>query len=132
MKIFIDTCAFIALIDSDDDFHNLAFNLFSKASKDNADFLTSNYVMLETIFLLQKTIGLPAVKDFKKLMLPIVRIIWIDEKIHNNSLNNLIAAEKEKISLTDYSSFYILDNYNIDKVFTFDNHFKEKNYKILS
>lgn len=131
MKIFIDTCAFIALIDSDDDFHNLAFNLFSKASKDNADFLTSNYVMLETIFLLQKTLGLPAVKDFKKLMLPIVRIIWIDEKIHNNSLNNLIAAEKEKISLTDYSSFYILDNYNIDKVFTFDNHFKEKGYKTL-
>lgn len=132
MKIFIDTCAFIALIDSDDDFHNLAFNLFSKAAKDNADFLTSNYVIFETMFLLQKTLGLPAVKDFKKLMLPIVRIIWIDEKIHNNSLNNLIAAEKKKISLTDYSSFYILDNYNIDKVFTFDNHFKEKNYKILS
>ncbi len=132
MKIFIDTCAFIALIDSDDDYHGLAFDLFSKASKDNADFLTSNYVMLETIFLLQRAIGLPAVKDFKKLMLPIVRIIWIDEKIHRESLNNLIAAEKKKISLTDYSSFYILDNYNIDKVFTFDNHFKEKNYKILS
>ena len=132
MKIFIDTCAFIALIDSDDDFHGLAFDLFSKASKDNVDFLTSNYIMLETIFLLQKTIGLSAVKDFKKLMLPIVRIIWIDEKIHRESLNNLIAAEKKKISLTDYSSFYILDNYNIDKVFTFDNHFKEKNYKILS
>jgi len=132
MNVFIDTCAFIALIDSDDDFHGLAFDLFSKASKDNADFLTSNYVMLETIFLLQRAIGLPAVKDFKKLMLPIVRIIWIDEKIHRESLNNLIAAEKKKISLTDYSSFYILDNYNIDKVFTFDNHFKEKNYKILS
>ncbi|MDD3521123.1 MAG: PIN domain-containing protein, partial [Actinomycetota bacterium] len=124
MNVFIDTCAFIALIDSDDDFHSLAFDLFSKASKDNVDFLTSDYVMLETIFLLQKVIGLSAVKDFKKLMLPIVRIIWIDEKIHNNSLSNLIAAEKKKISLTDYSSFYILDNYNIDKVFTFDNHFK--------
>ena len=132
MNVFIDTCAFISLIDSDDDFHGLAFDLFSKASKDNADFLTSDYVILETIFLLQKIIGLSAVKDFKKLMLPIIKIIWIDEEIHNNSLNNLIAAEKKKISLTDYSSFYILDNYNIDKVFTFDKHFKEKSYKILS
>ena len=131
MKIFIDTSAFIALMDSDDVFHSPASDLFLKISKENVDYLTSNYVILETISLLQKTIGLSAVKDFKKLMLPIVRIIWIDEKIHRESLNNLIVAEKKKISLTDYSSFYILDNYNIDKVFTFDKHFKEKGYEIL-
>lgn len=132
MNVFIDTCAFIALIDSDDDFHSLAFDLFSKASKDNTDFFTSDYVILETIFLLQKIMGLSAVKDFKRLMLPIIKIIWIDEEIYNNSLNNLVVAEKKKISLTDYSSFYILDNYNIDKVFTFDKNFKERSYKILS
>ena len=131
MSIFFDTCAFIALINNDDDFQSMASELFIKAADADEKFFTSNYVILETIFLLQRELGLSAVNDFRKLLLPVINIIWVDEKIHNNCLSNLIAAQKRKISLTDYSSFHILDNFNIDKVFTFDRHFKEKGYKIL-
>ncbi|MHB8279014.1 MAG: type II toxin-antitoxin system VapC family toxin [Candidatus Humimicrobiaceae bacterium] len=130
MSIFIDTCAFIALINISDEFHSIASDLFTKASE-SEKFFTSNYVILETIFLLQRELGLSAVNDFKKFMLPVINIIWIDEKVHNDCLNNLIAAEKRKISLTDYSSFHILDSFKIDMVFTFDKHFKEKDYKFL-
>jgi predicted nucleic acid-binding protein len=131
MSIFIDTSAFIALIESDDEFHAAAANLFKEAVESDEKLFTSNYVLLETIFLLQREIGLPAVNDFRKLMLPLIIVIWVDEKINNDCLNNLIAAEKRKISLTDYSSFYILDSFKIDRVFTFDKHFKEKGYQIL-
>ncbi len=131
MSVFVDTCAFLALINHDDEFYPVASDLFKKAAETDEEFFTSNYVILETIFLLQREIGLESVNDFKKFILPAINIIWIDEKIHNNCLNNLIAAEKRKISLTDYSSFYILDNFKIDSVFTFDKHFKEKNYKFL-
>ena len=131
MGIFIDTSAFIALIESDDEFHSAAANLFKEVVESNEKFFTSNYVLLETIFLLQRELGLSAVNDFRKFMLPLVNIIWVDEKINNDCLNNLIAAEKRKISLTDYSSFYILDSFKIGRVFTFDKHFKEKGYQIL-
>jgi predicted nucleic acid-binding protein len=131
MSIFFDTCAFIALINNNDDFHSMASDLFTKAAEADEKFFTSNYVILETIFLLQRELGLSAVNDFRKLLLPIINIIWVDEKIHNNCLNNLITEQKIKVSLTDYSSFYILDNFNINRVFTFDKHFREKDYKIL-
>ncbi|MHB1254494.1 MAG: type II toxin-antitoxin system VapC family toxin [Candidatus Humimicrobiaceae bacterium] len=131
MSIFIDTCAFMALINLSDEFHSIASDLFAKAAESDEEFFTSNYVILETIFLLQRELGLSAVNDFKKFMLPVINIIWIDEKVHNDCLNNLIAAEKRKISLTDYSSFHILDSFKIDMVFTFDKHFKEKDYKSL-
>jgi len=131
MGIFIDTSAFIALINHDDEFHYKSSDLFIKATETDERFFTSNYIILETIFLLQREFGLSAVNDFRKFMLPLVKIIWIDEKIHNDCLNNLITAEKRKISLTDYSSFYILDSFKIDRVFTFDKHFKEKGYQIL-
>ncbi|MCX6383497.1 MAG: PIN domain-containing protein [Actinobacteria bacterium] len=131
MSIFIDTCAFIALINLSDKFHSIASDLFTKATESDEEFFTSNYVILETIFLLQRELSLSAVNDFRKFILPIINIIWVDEKIHNDCLSNLIAAEKRKISLTDYSSFYILDNFKIDSVFTFDKHFKEKDYKFL-
>jgi len=131
MSIFIDTCAFFALINFSDDFHSIASDLFTKAAKSDEEFFTSNYVILETVFLLQRELGLTAVNDFRKLILPIINIIWVDEKIHNDCLNNLISSEKKKISLTDYSSFYILDNFKIDSVFTFDKHFREKDFKFL-
>ena len=131
MSIFIDTSAFIALMDSADEFHSAAANLFKEVVESDEKFLTSNYVLLETIFLLQREIGITAVNDFRKHMLPLVIVIWVDEKINNDCLNNLIAAEKRKISLTDYSSFYILDSFKIGRVFTFDKHFKEKCYQIL-
>ncbi len=131
MSIFIDTCAFIALINLSDEFHSIASDLFKKVAGSDEEFFTSNYVILETIFLLQRELGLSAVSDFRKYILPIINIIWVDEKIHNNCLNNLIAAEKKKVSLTDYSSFYILDSFKIDKIFTFDRYFKDRGYKFL-
>ncbi len=131
MNIFIDTCAFIALIDSDDECNFIAAELFKKATEAKEKFFTSNYIMFETIFLLQRKLGLPAVNDFRRFMLPLINMIWVDEKIHNDCLSNLISAEKRKVSLTDYTSFYILDNFKIDAVFTFDKHFKEKGYKFL-
>ena len=131
MSLFFDTCAFIALINYDDDFHSVASDLFTKAAHADEKFFTSNYVILETVFLLQRELGLSAVNDFRKLLLPIINVIWVDEKIHNNSLSNLVSAQKRKISLTDYTSFHIIDGYKIDTVFTFDKHFKERDFKIL-
>ncbi|MBM3705664.1 MAG: type II toxin-antitoxin system VapC family toxin [Actinobacteria bacterium] len=131
MSIFIDTSAIFALVDSDDEFNERAGKIFKNILESDEKLITSNYIILETVFLLQKSFGLLAVNDFKKKILPLISIIWINEKIHNNCLNNMIFAQKRKISLTDYCSFYIIDDYNIDKVFTFDSHFKEKGYNLL-
>jgi uncharacterized protein len=131
MSVFIDTSAIFALIDSADEFNTEAERIFRNITGSDEKLLTSNYVILETIFLLQKFFGVTAVNDFKKKMLPMLGIIWVDESIHESALNSLIASQRKKVSLTDYCSFYILDNYKIDKVFTFDGYFEEKGYEIL-
>lgn len=131
MGVFVDTSAFFALIDANDEYNKRAEIIFKNTLNSEEKFYTSNYVILETIYLLQRSFNLLAVNDFKKLMLPIINTIWIDERIHNECLSNMIAAQRKKVSLTDYCSFYILDNFNIGKIFTFDKHFKERNYNIL-
>lgn len=131
MSVFIDTSAFFALIDSADEFYPAAERIFKNIIKSDEKLLTSNYIILETVFLLQKFFGISAVSDLKKKMLTILHIIWVDESIHESALSVLISAQRKKVSLTDYCSFYILDNYNIDKVFTFDGHFAEKGYNVL-
>ena len=76
--------------------------------------------------MLQRKLGLPAVNDFRRFMLPLINMIWVDEKIHNDCLSNLISAEKRKVSLTDYTSFYILDNFKIDAVLRLTNISKKR------
>ena len=131
MTIFIDTSALIAFMDADDDFHEEAFNIFSGLLKNNTAILVTNYIMLETIIILKNRLGLEAVTSFNKDILPALKIYWIDEEIHNIGVSNLIMANRKKVSLVDYTSFEMMKKLDIDKVFSFDNHFKNFGFEII-
>lgn len=48
MNIFVDTSALFSLIDSTDLNHFKSSKIFSEVTKDNNNFITSNYVLLES------------------------------------------------------------------------------------
>jgi predicted nucleic acid-binding protein len=81
--------------------------------------------------ILKNRIGIEAIKVLKNDVLPVIKICWIDEDIHNFCVNTQIAADRKKVSLVDYTSFEIMRRLNIRQVFTFDNHFKDMGFEIL-
>jgi predicted nucleic acid-binding protein len=131
MRIFIDTSALIAFIDADDEFHDEAVKIYSYLLRERILTFTSNYILLETIVILKNRIGLEAVRLFNNDIMPILKIHWIDETLHNLCVNNLIIANRKKVSLVDYTSFEIMRKLNISKVFTFDYHFREIGFEII-
>jgi len=131
MRIFIDTSALIAFIDADDEFHDEAVKIYSYLLRERILTFTSNYILLETIVILKNRIGLEAVRLFNNDIMPILKIHWIDETLHNLCVNNLIIANRKKVSLVDYTSFEIMRKLNIIKVFTFDYHFREIGFEII-
>lgn len=131
MKIFIDTSALIAFIDADDEFHNEASKIYSTLLNEREPIFTSNYILLETIVILNNRIGMDAVRLFNNDIVPILKVHWVDETLHNLCINNLIIANRKKVSLVDYTGFEIMKQLNINKVFTFDYHFKEVGFEII-
>jgi predicted nucleic acid-binding protein len=131
VRIFIDTSAIIAFMNEDDEFYKDSFGIFSKLLEERAKIISSNYILLETMVILKNRIGIEAVKVLKNDILPVIKICWIDEDVHNFCVNTQIAADRKKVSLVDYTSFEIMRRLNIRQAFTFDNHFKDMGFEIL-
>jgi predicted nucleic acid-binding protein len=128
MIIFIDTSAFIAVLDADDENHQKAKEKWEELILNKYILCCSNYVLLETIALAQHRLGLEAVKAFQEDIVPILSIEWVNETIHQSGVVSVISGGRKKISLVDYISFAIMKLLGIKSVFTFDRHFKEQGF----
>jgi predicted nucleic acid-binding protein len=129
--VFVDTSALYALLDADDRFHHAAAAAFSQLSPDKTLMLTSSYVVLETLALLQTRLGLKAVTKWKTEFQGILEIVWIEKQLHEEALIALMAANKPTISLTDWASFLIMRERGIENAFSFDRHFAQQGFQLL-
>ena len=130
MNIFIDTAAFLAVLNANDQFHQSAKNTWGEILASNISLFSSNYVILETTALLQHRFGIEAVRLFESDILPVVEIIWVDEAIHQQGMSALLAANRRNLSLVDCTSFEIMRQIRTDKAFTFDPHFREQGFTV--
>lgn len=131
MNIFVDTSAFYAVLDQDDDKHRKAANTWADIIEQNSGLVTSNYVLLETMALLQSRIGMEAVRGFQNDVVPVVRIEFVTFELHAIGVAALLAAAKRKLSLVDCVSFEIVRNLGIEAVFAFDAHFRAYGFRVL-
>lgn len=131
MSVFIDTSAFIAFINADDEFFQNSVKIFSRLLSDGTIIVSSNYVLLETMVILKSRIGQEAVKLLNDDVFPVIKTYWIDEEMHRLCVNTQLVSNRKKISFVDYTSFEIMRRLNIKKVFTFDSHFKDMGFEIM-
>ena len=131
MKIFIDTAAFLAVLNANDRFHLPARRTWGEILSSESSLSSSNYVILETTALLQGRFGMEAVRLFESDILAVVDIVWVDETIHNRGMSALLAANRRDLSLVDCTSFEILRQTDQDEIFTFDPHFRQQGFKVI-
>lgn len=132
MIVFADTSALFALLVRDDCMHIRARSSFEHFVENNTLLLTSSYVLLETITLLQRKVSLEAVWDFGHKIVPILDVVWADEKWHVRALQRLHAEKGRRVSLTDCLSFEIMEARGITTVFAFDAHFTERGFEVAT
>jgi predicted nucleic acid-binding protein len=131
MSVFIDTAAFLAVLNASDRFHLPARKAWEEILSSDQFILCSNYVLFETIALLQHRFGVEAVRLFESDILPVVEIVWVDQAIHKQAMSALLAANRRNLSLVDCSSFEIMRATGSETVFTFDPHFHEQGFKVI-
>jgi predicted nucleic acid-binding protein len=131
MNIFIDTAAFLAVLNANDRFHPSAKRSWDEILSSDSILFSSNYVILETTALLQHRFGIEAVRLFENDILPIIGIAWVDEAIHKQGMSALLTANRRDLSLVDCTSFEIIRQMGLDTVFTFDPHFREQGFMVI-
>jgi uncharacterized protein len=131
VKVFIDTSAFFAFIDKDDQNHERSKSTWIGLIESNTICITSNYVIVETFALLQNRIGIAAVRGFQADIIPVLQVEWVDSFMHDAAVSGLLAASRKKLSLVDCSSFEIMRRLGVKSAFTFDLHYREQGFHCL-
>ena len=126
MTAFVDTSAILALADRDDRFHGAAADLWIQWIIERPQIVTSNYVVLESIALMQSRLGMEAVRTFHRELLPVLQVEWIGPDIHRRAITALLTANRRRLSLVDCTSFELMRQLRIERVFSFDRHFSER------
>jgi predicted nucleic acid-binding protein len=132
MIVFADTSALFALLVRDDYMHVRARANFEHFVANNTSLLTSSYVLIETVTLLQRRISLEAVWDFERKIMPILDVVWADDRWHTQAMHRMHAERSRSVSLADCLSFEIMETRDITTAFTFDGHFTERGFEIAA
>ena len=130
MNIFADTSGLFALLVKNDYMFVRARENFNYFAENNAQLVTSSFVLVETTALLQRRIGLMPVNDFYTKILPLLEIVWVDDKWYAKGMQRLLTQNNRDISLVDCISFEIMETLQIKWAFAFDKHFEENGFVI--
>lgn len=129
MSVFVDTSALLAMLDADESSHRRCADAWTRLVTDDERLLTSSYVVVEVFALVQRRLGLDAVRALETSVMPRVQILWVDPEIHRRAIAALLAAARKKLSLVDCASFELMREYGIRRAFTLDRHFTEQGFE---
>ena len=133
MNIFIDTSAYIALMNKNDQYHNSAKTYYKKQLKSGLRLMTTNFVICETLnFLRAKSDLNIAVKFWENIKKSkIVEEIHVTTDTENNAFELFKKYSDKDFSFTDCTSFVVMKQYNLTTSFTFDEHFRQIGFLVV-
>lgn len=131
MTVFVDTSALVAILDATDAEHERARATFSRLVDDRIDLMTHDYVVVETTAVVQRRLGLPAVRALVDRLLPAIDVRFIGPDGHVAAREALLAADRRSVSLVDWASFLVMRDAGLDTAFTFDGDFAAQGFRTI-
>ena len=131
MSILVDTSAFLAILNKEDPNNASATELLASFVEDGEELFCTNYILVVSYALIQRRLGMDAIRDFQKEILPSIKIVWLGLEEHKHIVARLISDNRRNLSFVDWSSFETLERLGIKSVFTFDRHFREQGFDVI-
>jgi hypothetical protein len=121
-RIFVDTSAWYAIIDKNDQDHAAAVN---KVRILDRSLLTSNYILDEILTLLKTRLGPSIAIPFGQKLWnqEVSALVRITEEDETRAWGIFRQYQDKSFSFTDCTSFALMERLDINTVFAFDDHF---------
>ena len=132
-RVFVDSAAYLALLDADDEHHDTAVAIVSELAAEGWRQLTTNVLIIECHALILSHLGIAPAAQFLREMdasrTTIVRVRASDEA----RAKQIIYQYSDKaFSFTDALSFAVMERLSITRAFTFDRHFTQYGFTQLA
>jgi len=94
----------------------------------STDFLTHNYIAVETAALIQRRRGMAQARALLEHVLPVTQMHWVKEVTHRAAVTALLLSGAPRISLVDWVSFEVMRERGITTAFAFDQDFRDQGF----
>ena len=126
--IFVDSGAWIALLDRRDQYHIDAVAIYNDLMQQNTQLLTTNYVIDETVTWLRYRVNHTIAVQFLDLIensraTGVLTLVAIDRGPFQDAEQLFRQYDTARLSFTDCTSFAVCQQRNISEAFAFDQHF---------
>lgn len=126
----MDTAGFLALWDASDELHRRAVGLQRKLASRKCCFLTTDYILDETVTLLRIRHSHAAAEDFLDAMekTRFIQTEWTDSLRFSSAATLFRKHQDKEWSFTDCVSFAVMRERGISDAFTTDRHFAQAGF----
>ena len=133
MRLFVDTSAWLALNDRNDQYHKKAVVKSTKIKKERIGLITSEYIVDESITLIRYRISHKASVIFGDSLFNsnIAKIADVTKNDLQRAWEMFRKFEDKELSFTDCTSFVLMKSLRLQEAFTFDSHFKQVGIKMF-
>jgi len=123
--VFVDTSAWIAIINPRDKYHFAAKEFYSDTLAQKRRLLISNFIVAETYTNLLCKVGRHKAWSFLDIIeqSPSVHCIWSSQELETQARDILRRYDDQDFSYTDAASFAMMQQREITDAFAFDHHF---------
>lgn len=132
-QIFVDTSAWLALLDRRDSYHEQAVIFFDRI-KNAYRLVSSNYVLDELYTISLINTGYTNTVKAHRMLTGLqqkrqLRIVWVDQAMGRNAWSIFEKYNVDKSwSSTDCVSCSVMKQIGINEAFTFDHHFSQMGF----
>jgi len=129
-EIFVDTWAWLALSNRKDAYHERVKGSYEEINATGYRMVTSDYVLDEVITALFRSVTFDSAVQFVESLFAVIRrnqikLEWVtEERFKTAWLLRKRYQDKPDISFTDLTSFVLMQELRINKVFTGNGHFE--------
>ena len=133
LRTFVDTSAYFAFTSSQDAFHQSAQTIALRLAAERWRLFTTNFVVAETHALLLARLGrviaLNFLREIDRSSTTALRVSPADEE---RAREILVQYDDKNFSLTDATSFAVMERFGILHALAFDRNFAQYGLSVLS
>lgn len=131
MSVFVDTSALIALLDRNEPRRGAVVEAWDRALDGGQNLCSSNYVVVETLALVQRRRGMDAVRALHHDVLPPIEMLFVSPEEHRIATAAFLAAGRRRLSFVDCTSFELMRRRGMRSALALDADFAEQGFEVL-
>lgn len=130
--IFADTSGLYAAVREADEHHLAAITILHAILPTDHQIVTTNYVVVELLALLQRRAGVAEAARAVEELFPVLEIGFFSEELHALSMRLWLEKGRRNLSFLDCSSITYMKHLKISRAFAFDRDFERFGIKLVT